>query len=150
MNSKNIKKSNQLEMSFGKANHQLRKKIMFQLVQQANRDNCYRCSKKILHIDNFSVEHKKPWLDSNNSIKLFFDLDNIAFSHMKCNIGARRIDKEVSRRNGKKSAIISPQGFAWCGKCKKHLPIENFSKNKRNRSNCEWICKKCRSEFRSN
>lgn len=40
--------------------------------------------------ENFSVEHKIPWLDSENPVKLYFDLDNIAFSHLSCNIGAGR------------------------------------------------------------
>lgn len=31
-----------------------------------------------------------PWLDSDNPISNFFDLNNIAFSHLKCNIADRR------------------------------------------------------------
>lgn len=34
-------------------------------------------------IDTFSIEHKEPWL--HNSPELFWDLENITYSHKKCN-----------------------------------------------------------------
>lgn len=36
------------------------------------------------------MEHKIAWLDGNDPISLFFDLNNTAFSHLKCNIADRR------------------------------------------------------------
>jgi len=39
---------------------------------------------------NFSIEHKKPWLDEPNAAKLYFDLNNVTFSHSACNKGAAR------------------------------------------------------------
>lgn len=36
------------------------------------------------------IEHKIPWLDSDKPKELFFDLENIGFSHLSCNIKARR------------------------------------------------------------
>lgn len=82
----NNKKSSQLGMSYSKATHKLRKLIMFQLAQQANRDICYRCGKRIETADEFSIDHKSNWLNSNSPNELFFDLNNISFSHLKCNI----------------------------------------------------------------
>jgi len=81
----NKRKSQELKMSFGKANAILRKSILFNLVQKCNLDICYRCNKKIENIRDLSIEHKIPWLDSKNPVELFFDLDNVAFSHLKCN-----------------------------------------------------------------
>lgn len=40
--------------------------------------------------NNLSIEHKIPWLNSENPQGLFFDLQNIAFSHLSCNVGAAR------------------------------------------------------------
>lgn len=84
----NARKSQQLGMPFGTANARLRKIILFSLVQELGRDDCYRCGEKIVEIENFTIEHKKAWL--NNDVELFWSLANIAFSHMACNIGARR------------------------------------------------------------
>ena len=43
--------------------------------------------------ETFSIEHLKPWLDSNDPVGLYFDLDNISFSHLSCNISdARKLE----------------------------------------------------------
>ena len=47
-------------------------------------------SKKIEAVEEFSIEHKMTWLDSSKPIHNFFDPNNIAFSHLKCNIADRR------------------------------------------------------------
>lgn len=86
----NAEKDKQLGMSHGTAVHRLRKMIMFELIQKCGLDNCHQCGKKIDHIDKLSVDHKTPWLHSDNPVFLFFDLDNIAFSHRRCNISAAR------------------------------------------------------------
>lgn len=90
MTNSNRKKTIQLRMSNGRAQHILRKMIMFQMIQKLGKDICFQCGKKIENIDELSIEHKIPWLDSENPIELFFDLDNIAFSHLKCNVLAVR------------------------------------------------------------
>lgn len=82
------KKEKQLKMSFGKANQILRKNILFHLLIVAKENICYQCKKEITHISHLSIEHKKNWLDSKNPVELFFDLNNIAFSHLKCNASA--------------------------------------------------------------
>jgi hypothetical protein len=42
-----------------------------------------------------SIEHKIPWLDSEDPKDLFFNLNNIAFSHLTCNVKAARQTKET-------------------------------------------------------
>jgi hypothetical protein len=84
------KKSEQLGMDDSTASHKLRKLILFSLVQQTEQDVCYRCRTKIETVEDISIEHKMPWLDSSDPINVFFDLNNIAFSHLKCNIANRR------------------------------------------------------------
>ena len=83
----NKKKDDQLKMPHGTATGRLRKKILFSLIQQAELDTCFKCKEKINQIEHLSIEHKIPWLDSADPVGLFFDLDNIAFSHLACNIG---------------------------------------------------------------
>lgn len=84
------KKDIQLGMPHGTASGQLRKKILFSLLEETNKNICFQCGNKIEKESDLSIEHKEPWLDSENPTKKFFDLDNIAFSHLSCNSGAAR------------------------------------------------------------
>ena len=102
MNANNKKKAEQLGMPYGTANSRLRKQILFRYVQKCKDDTCFHCGRKIEDIDNFSIEHKVPWLDNN--IELFWDLDNIAFSHLKCNTSAARRTTKGQRIHGTPSS----------------------------------------------
>lgn len=94
MSKGNKKKAEQLGMSHGAASNRLRKQIMFALIKFSKIDDldiCFQCGEKIENVDNLSIEHIVPWLDSEDPVELYFDLDNIAFSHLKCNVGAARV-----------------------------------------------------------
>lgn len=89
----NKNKNEFLGMPFGTAMGRLRKMILFDLVKKCGLNFCYRCRHKIESIDDFSIEHKKAWLGVD--VKLFWDLDNIEFSHLHCNSSvARRMEKQ--------------------------------------------------------
>ena len=84
----NEKKTKQLGMHYSTAQHRLRKKILFMLVQRLKLDTCFQCKQLIVEIDDMSIDHKKPWLGEDT--RLFWDLGNIAFSHRSCNSAAAR------------------------------------------------------------
>lgn len=88
-----MKKQSQLGMNPSTASHRLVKDVLFKFVQ-LHHPNCYKCGKPLTR-DTFSIEHKTPWLDSDDPVGLYFDLDNIDFSHLACNVGGRR--KEPAR-----------------------------------------------------
>lgn len=90
MNKNTQKKYTQLKMPQGTAANRLRKTLMFHLIQKLGENYCFQCGAEILHADDMTIEHKIPWLDSEDPVDLFFNLNNIAFSHFKCNIGAAR------------------------------------------------------------
>ena len=113
----NRKREKQLGMSIGTASNRLRKKILFDLVKKTNQDNCYRCNKKITDISNLTIEHKVRWLDSKNPIELFFDLDNIAFSHSKCNVSTRPLNYTISKFGYRG---IKKKNFGFCGNVRKN------------------------------
>jgi HNH endonuclease len=117
----NQKKSATLGMPHGTANQRLRKMILFDLLKRHNENVCVRCKRAIEEIDELSIEHIKPW--EGISAGLFWDLSNIAFSHMECNMASRRIQtsQPLQRKTG-------PEGTAWCNMCKKFEPVENFHK----------------------
>ena len=82
------KKKRLLGMPYGTAQHRLRKSIMFSLARRLDACWCYQCGGEIVSVEEFSVEHKKPWESVADPAAAFFDLDNIAFSHHSCNSGA--------------------------------------------------------------
>ncbi len=128
-------KAAQLGMPFGTATQRLRKIIIFSLVQETGKDICFKCSSKIERVEDLSIEHKQPWLYI--STDLFWDISNIAFSHIWCN----RPDRP--NNGGKKRRIIAPSGMAWCNRHKTFLPIEQFSGNKAHWTGRHTLCKEC-------
>jgi len=108
----NRNKNEFLGIAYGTACSKLRKMIMFDLLKQLNKDVCYKCGKQIENVDDFSIEHKNPWLYVDKD--LFWDLNNITFSHLKCNRPNRPAggDKRVGDKNpaAKKYIITTPEG----------------------------------------
>lgn len=85
-------KSKQLGMNHSTASSRLKKNLLWSYVVKCGDDVCFQCGEKINSVDDLSVEHKKPWLHSENPLELFFDEDNIAFSHLVCNVASARKD----------------------------------------------------------
>lgn len=104
---KNKEKSKQLGINFGTASSRLKKNLMFKLIQKCGEDVCFVCGNKIEFVDDMSVEHKKPWLHEVNAKELFFDLNNIAFSHTKCNISNIRRQQKVRAKSGYKNVYTT-------------------------------------------
>ena len=95
----NKKKDTQLGMAHGTANSKLRKMLLFKYVTACKENICFRCGNVIDNIDNFSIDHKKDWLDSEDPVGLYFSLDNIAFSHLNCNINNSKEGPHPRPRN---------------------------------------------------
>lgn len=55
-----------LGMDFGKANHQLFRKIMFEYCQLAHKNICSICNQSINEIKKWTIEHNKPWFSRRN------------------------------------------------------------------------------------
>ena len=94
----------------------LRKDILFNYAKKCGDDICHQCRKKIESVDNFSIEHKIPWLHSKNPVELFFNLENIAFSHLHCNVLAARSNKGKFRGHPSQGAY---KRGCRCNGCKK-------------------------------
>ncbi|MCB1711155.1 MAG: HNH endonuclease [Candidatus Riesia sp.] len=140
MSNSNNKKKEQLGVAQGTARNKLIKKLMFSMAQELGKTSCYRCQKEIENIDNFSVEHKTPWLDSEDPKGLYFDLDNIAFSHLKCNVRASRATnrKEVT------------EGKLTCTSCNKEKELSFFDKAYNTNTGYRGKCKDCRRVYDKN
>ena len=117
MDNSNAKKDKQLGMSHGKASNILRKKILFSLIQRLEEDTCYRCEEKIKTADELSIEHKIPWLDSENPVALYFDLDNISFSHLSCNCSSSRPGIREKREKKETHGLTGYSNGCRCDTC---------------------------------
>lgn len=121
MSTSNKRKSEFLGMPYGTASNRLRKQVMLMLLQRLNADVCFKCEEQIETPEELSIEHMEPWFNRENGIDLFWSLDNIAFSHLRCNIphinGAAKLRK------------VGPEGTAWCTDCKEYRPTEEFRKH---------------------
>lgn len=70
------------------ASARLLRDLLWDCVCRSGR-TCYRCGEEMTR-ESFSVDHKQPWLDSEAPVQMFFDLNNIAYSHKSCNYGDSR------------------------------------------------------------
>lgn len=89
----------QLGQPADKAQAILRRRVMLALIQKAGLDCCARCGARLVDPDDIALDHVVPWRNSQNPKKLFWDLDNVRFSHKHCNIehSLRRKSKAEKR-----------------------------------------------------
>ncbi len=113
------KKAKLLGKSFGASSGQLRKALLFKFAGQLGLTDCYRCGIEIDDIAEFSIEHKEPWGSAKNPVEAFFDLDNIAFSHLKCNYGAVNRNKTHCPKSHAYTEANTQiwNGGRWCRQC---------------------------------
>ena len=125
-----LRKKEQLGTGISNASYKLRGMILFSLVEELNRNYCYRCG-EVITIEEFSIEHKINWLDSENPKQLYYDLKNIAFSHFKCNAGNTR-DRKYATQEERNRAKLD----RW--KAKKKSPEYKAKRNKALREGKNW------------
>lgn len=136
MNS-NQRKAETLGMNASTANSLLRRNIIWELL--VNKTGmikshiCYKCQEAIMSPEELSIEHIEPWEGRENGKELFWDLNNVAFSHKRCN------------RPHKNHRIIPPEGMSWCSGCQKFLPLNEFQKHSKRWSGLQSECRSCKS-----
>jgi hypothetical protein len=126
-----------LGMPQGTASGRLRKMLLFRQLKKHDENICVRCSGVIETVEELSVEHIKPW--EGISAELFWDLDNVAFSHMKCNV-------PHVRHGAPWRKIAAPEGQSWCFDCESFKVVEEFDKNAIRWNGLHSKCKFCKSK----
>lgn len=129
------KKSQQLGLNYSTAAARLDRKILFWLTQKAGLDTCHRCGKRIESVEELSIEHKEPWRDVDPA--LFWDLDNIAFSHRKCNYAAGSMGKLKNHRR----FADRPAGQSWCTGHKCYHDEKEFGWCKTMPNGLHYLCR---------
>jgi hypothetical protein len=134
---RNARKTKQLGMHHATADRKLRKSLLFKFVCELHYDICFVCKNQITDIDELSIEHKQPW--ENISAELYWNLDNIAFSHVDCN-------RAHTYRSGLTEQLkdITPEGQAWCSGHREFLDKEFFTKSKLGRNGLHHYCRGCK------
>lgn len=79
------KKKMQLGMNPSTASGRLVKDLLWNFVETTGQSACCKCGEPMSR-ETFSIEHVTPWLDSDDPVGLYFDIQNISYSHLKCNI----------------------------------------------------------------
>lgn len=90
MTKANQNKADLLGMHHSTAHHRLVRMVMLELIIKLDLDKCFRCNKKIETVKELSIEHKESWQSAIDPLKSFFNIDNISFSHLSCNVKAGR------------------------------------------------------------
>lgn len=98
----NEKKQRLLGQPFGTATNKLRKMLLFDYAKRLNEDNCYRCQIRIETLEEFSIEHTVAWQGSINPKETFFDITQIAFSHLSCNVAYGNLGKRIYENKGER------------------------------------------------
>jgi hypothetical protein len=134
----------QLGMAHGTAANRLRKIILFSLLVRLKENFCFKCNKEIKTELELSIEHKLPW--EGRDTKLFWDLNNISFSHLGCNRPHKFYSGNLSiySMSPNKKTQNAPIGKAWCSGHKDYRSIEDFHFNIRNINKVASYCKECR------
>jgi len=123
----------------GTAFARLKKQILFSLLKKYKENFCFRCQNEITNVSELTIDHKEPW--EGIDVELFWDLDNISFSHSRCNRPHRK------RGGGSKKKLFPLEGTAWCASHKTFLPRSAFDKGGR-ADGLRDYCKECRSSRR--
>ncbi len=138
------RKSHLLGMSYGKATHRLRKAILWYLVKETKKDTCFRCEKGIESIEELSIEHKESWQLADNPQELFFDIDNITFSHLKCNVGSYKRSIKVCPQGhvyDTKTTVIF-EGMRYCRCCKNERDRKRYNTDEYRANHNEYRARK--------
>ena len=121
------KKLKQLGMPIGTASNRLKKILIFEMAKKLDLLRCYRCKRLIETPLELSIDHKIDWLDSGRAEELFFDLNNIAFSHHSCNCSAGRRENKITSLDDPR-ITHGNSGYkrgCRCSTCKKWKQNEN-------------------------
>jgi len=137
--SDNKRRAEFLGLPHGTAMARLKKQILFSLLEKYKENFCFRCKNEITNVSELTIDHKEPW--EGIDVELFWALDNISFSHSKCNRPHRK------RGGGSKKKLFPPKGMAWCAEHKDYLPRLSFDKGGR-WDGLKDYCKECRSSRR--
>lgn len=106
-----------LDKSYGAAGTELRKRVIYHLAGKLGMLNCFRCKDEILDVADLSLDHKVPWRKAEDRVATFYDVENVAFSHLRCNSGSYL--REKTHCDNGHPLTRSPSGERYCLICRR-------------------------------
>lgn len=125
-----------LGMPASTASKRLKKTLFFNLLKKHSENICKVCALPIEKEEELTVEHILPW--ENRSKELFFDVTNIAYSHLKCNTPHKTRKGVISERR-----IDLPEGMSWCSRCEQFKSLNEFSRHSQIYNKVRRWCREC-------
>ena len=92
-----------LGMPYGTAEKHLRKSVIYELARQCGKNFCRWCGATISSPEDLAVVHIQDWSDDADR---FWDLSNVAFSHVSCAARMGGIQQEVKKVERIKVTVI--------------------------------------------
>ena len=122
------KKKQQLGMNPSTASGRLVKDLLWNFVETTGQSACCKCGEPMSR-ETFSIEHTTPWLDSDDPVGLYFDISNISYSHLRCNIETARRSKAEC---GSSRSYDNGCRCSLCKEAKAKKYANSYSASKRN------------------
>lgn len=128
--SKNLEESEMLGMPISTARSKLYKQVLLNALKAFNNDICYRCGEPITEALELSIDHVINWRRAPNAKELYFDTNNIKFSHNHCNsmAGLRGSSKVKSSVGYKGVSLWAGKYIASIGHNNKNFHLGRFDK----------------------
>lgn len=123
-------------MPLGQANFRLWKKAVWGLLESLGMSDCFRCGSPMSE-QTYSLDHRLVW--RGVSADLFWDAENIGWSHHACNLEAAR--KVTPKPEPKRRVVVD--GTLTCAACRKTKSAEYFGKSSRAWNGYSSYCLDC-------
>lgn len=119
-------KSDFLGMPLGTARNRLVNSVIRRLAVLAGVATCHRCGEALESDEDISMDHVKDWFQKENGIALFFDPENVAFSHKKCNYLSRKSQPKSGFRGVSHTPTYKKPYRAAIGRGKQRITLGQF------------------------
>lgn len=103
----------QIGLSVSTARNRLIKLLVSKMLDERG-EVCFRCGKPLN--GDWTIDHVENWLDSDDPVALFFDVENVAYSHHACNSrhtrnysGVEMTENERKRAWEKENRVYDPE-----------------------------------------
>lgn len=114
-----------LGIDYSLANQRLHQMILLEILKEDGKNFCHRCKEKIDNYLQLSIEHIENWGKTNDKEmkpELFLNIDNITFSHRKCNSASAKAYTGSSKYVGVRWFFDKRKNYGkWCAYIGKNI-----------------------------
>ncbi len=123
----------QLGLSYPAASYRLIRKLLFSLLVESKRAICLRCKQPIDSVEDMTIDHMIPWRNKADAQELFYDIENIAFSHPRCNSSTLRERCRQGHLFADDNVLYDANGARRCRTCNREKMRRAYHRKKKQR-----------------